>query len=164
MRSARDVGREDVAREALAQKAAAEARLADLESRYQTSQVDEEKLTAASQRLQAKVEAFRTQKETFKATYTAAESQTRIGKVMSDITGQMSDVGMAMQRAQDRTTYMQTRAGAIDEVMDSESFDDVTGPPREDIQAELDRLDIGKDIDAELKRLKAEISSEPRDA
>ena len=35
---------------------------------------EEEKLTTASQRLQAKVEAFRVQKETLKATYTAAEA------------------------------------------------------------------------------------------
>ena len=45
-----------------------------------TSREQEERLTAASQRLQARVDAFRTQKGAFKATYTAAEvSRSRRG-------------------------------------------------------------------------------------
>ena len=59
------------------------------------------------QRLQAKVEAFRTQKKTIKATYTAAEAQTRIGEAVSGISEEMGDVGMAVQRAQDKTAQMQ---------------------------------------------------------
>src|SRR6516165_2724525 len=55
------------------------------ENQYQSLQADEEKLTVASQRLQAKVEAFRMQKETIKATYTAAEAQSRIGEAVSGI-------------------------------------------------------------------------------
>ena len=36
----------------------------------------------AQQRLQAKVESFRTRKETIKANYTAAEAQTKIGEAL----------------------------------------------------------------------------------
>src|ERR1044071_92388 len=57
-------GREDLAREALSRRAALQSQYTDLENQYHSLQADEEKLTAASQRLQSKVEAFRTQKET----------------------------------------------------------------------------------------------------
>ncbi len=85
------------------------------------------------------MEAFRTQKETIKATYTAAEAQTRIGEAVSGISEEMGDVGMAVQRAQDKTAQMQARAGAIDELMASGALDDVTAQPNDDIQRELDR-------------------------
>jgi phage shock protein A len=152
-------GREDLAREALGRKAALATQLSDLETQYQSLQADEEKLTAASQRLQARVEAFRTQKETIKATYTAAEAQSRIGEAVSGISEEMGDVGLAVQRAQDKTAQMQARAGAIDELMASGALDDVTGTPRDDIQAELDQMRGGQDVELELQRLKGEIGA-----
>ena len=150
-------GREDLAREALGRKAALDSQLNDLTTQYQSLQADEEKLTAASQRLQAKVEAFRTQKETIKATYTAAEAQSRIGEAVSGISEEMGDVGMAVQRAQDKTAQMQARAGAIDELMASGALEDVTGTPRDDIQAELDAMRGGQSVELELERLKGEL-------
>ena len=150
-------GREDLARDALTRKAAIQTQLGDLQTQYQSLQADEEKLTAASQRLQAKVDAFRTQKETIKATYTAAEAQSRIGEAVSGISEEMGDVGMAVQRAQDKTAQMQARAGAIDELMASGALEDVTGTPRDDIQAELDQMRGGHDVDLELERLKGEL-------
>jgi phage shock protein A len=152
-------GREDLAREALGRRASLGSQLTDLEGQYQSLQADEEKLTFASQRLQAKVEAFRMQKETIKATYTAAEAQSRIGEAVSGISEEMGDVGMAVQRAQDKTAQMQARAGAIDELMASGALDDVTGTPRDDIQAELDSMRSGPDIELELRRLKGEIGT-----
>jgi phage shock protein A len=152
-------GREDLAREALSRRAALQSQLTDLENQYHSLQADEEKLTVASQRLQAKVEAFRMQKETIKATYTAAEAQSRIGEAVSGISEEMGDVGMAVQRAQDKTAQMQARAGAIDELMASGALDDVTGTPRDDIQAELDSMRGGPDIELELQRLKGELGT-----
>jgi phage shock protein A len=152
-------GREDLAREALSRKAALDSQLTDLENQYHSLQADEEKLTVASQRLQSKVEAFRMQKETIKATYTAAEAQSRIGEAVSGISEEMGDVGMAVQRAQDKTAQMQARAGAIDELMASGALDDITGTPRDDIQAELDSMRGGQNIELELQRLKGELGT-----
>jgi phage shock protein A len=156
-RKALGMGREDLAREALTRKSGLQSQIADLQTQYQSLQADEEKLTAASQRLQAKVEAFRTQKETIKATYTAAEAQTRIGEAVSGISEEMGDVGMAVQRAQDKTAQMQARAGAIDELMASGALEDVTAQPNDDIQRELDQMGGGQDVDRELERLKGEL-------
>jgi len=165
-RQARDslaAGREDLAREALTRKAALGTQLEDLQTQYASLQGEEEKLTLASQRLQAKVNAFRTRKETIKATYTAAEAQTRINEAFTGISEEMGDVGLAIQRAEDKTAQMKARAGAIDELMASGALDDMVSGPHDDIQAELDRMGAGHGVDAELERMKMEIGqSAPR--
>jgi phage shock protein A len=167
-RQARDslaAGREDLAREALTRKSGLASQLSDLQTQYASLQGEEEKLTNASQRLQAKVDAFRTRKETIKATYTAAEAQTRINEAFTGISEEMGDVGMAIQRAEDKTEQMKARAGAIDELMASGALDDVVSGPRDDIQAELDRMGATHGVDHELERMKAELGqgSAPRE-
>jgi phage shock protein A len=156
-RDALSVGREDLARDALTRKAGVQTQLSDLNTQYTALQGEEEKLTGASQRLQAKVDAFRTKKETIKATYTAAEAQTRINEAFTGISEEMGDVGLAIQRAEDKTEQMKARAGAIDELMASGALEDMVGGPRDDIQTELDRMGAGHDVEAELARMKGEL-------
>jgi len=157
-------GREDLAREALTRRAALQQQIADLQTQHATLQAEEEKLTMASQRLQAKVEAFRTKKETLKASYTAAEAQTRIGEAFTGISEEMSDVGLAVERAEDKTAQMQARAGAVDELIASGALDDVTSSPNSDIDRELAALSAGSDVDSELAALKQQISGGERQA
>ncbi|HVV75839.1 MAG TPA: PspA/IM30 family protein [Mycobacteriales bacterium] len=151
--------REDLAREALTRRATANQQLADLQTQHAQLQAEEEKLTEASKRLQAKVDAFRTKKETIKATYTAAEAQTKIGEAVSGISEEMGDVGMAIQRAEDKTAQMQARAGAVDELLASGALDDasLTSGSRDDIQAELDRTTANNEVELELAKIKGEL-------
>ncbi len=160
-RQALSVSREDLAREALTRKSSLAQQLSDLQGQHAALQQEEEKLTMASQRLQAKVEAFRTKKETIKATYTAAEAQSKIGEAFSGISEEMSDVGLAVQRAEDKTQALQARAGAIDELIASGALDDVTGTSKDDITAELERVSSGSDVELELSRLKGELGAAP---
>ncbi|MFE1290086.1 PspA/IM30 family protein [Streptomyces sp. NPDC058751] len=157
-RKALALGREDLAREALSRRAALQQQVTDLETQHRTLQGEEEKLTLAAQRLQAKVDAFRTKKETIKATYTAAQAQTRIGEAFSGISEEMGDVGLAIQRAEDKTAQLQARAGAIDELLASGALDDQSGLVKDDIQSELDRISGGSDVELELQRMKAELA------
>jgi phage shock protein A len=153
------VNREDLAREALTRRSGVDGQISDLTVQHATLQGEEEKLTLASQRLQAKVESFRTRKETIKATYTAAEAQTRIGEAFSGISEEMSDVGMAVQRAEDKTAELQARSSALDELLASGALDDVTGSTKDDITLELDRLASGSDVETELASMKAQLSA-----
>jgi phage shock protein A len=151
-------GREDLAREALTRRAGVTSQIGDLQGQEASLQAEEDKLTAASQRLQAKVEAFRTRKETIKATYTAAQAETGIREAVTGISEEMGDVGMAIQRAQDKTEQMQARAGALDELMASGALEDATVPGgRDEIQSQLDALNAGHDVDDELARMKAQL-------
>jgi phage shock protein A len=153
------MGREDLAREALTRKSGLTGQISDLKAQQAQLQGEEEKLTLASQRLQAKVESFRTKKETIKATYTAAEAQTRINEAFSGISEEMGDVGMAVQRAEDKTAQMQARAGAIDELIASGALDDATSLGRgDDIARELDAMSSGSEVENELAALKARTS------
>jgi phage shock protein A len=160
-RQAVAAGREDLAREALNRRAGLEAQLEGLRAQQDQLAGEEQKLTIALQRLQAKVEAFRTRKETIKATYTAAEATAKIGEAVSGISEEMGDVGLAIQRAEDKTAQLQARAGAVDELIASGALEDVTSEPGGDIQRQLDQLSAGASVDAELARLKAELGSGP---
>ena len=159
------VDREDLAREALTRKSGLTNQINDLRAQHAQLQGEEEKLTMAQQRLQAKVESFRTRKETIKATYTAAEAQTRIGEAMSGIGEEMGDVGLAIQRAEDKTANMQARAGAIDELIASGALDDASQlNAGDDIARELESMSSQSDVELELQKLKGLGSGSAPDA
>jgi phage shock protein A len=160
-RQALAAGREDLAREALTRRSGLQQQEADLQTQLVQLQGEEEKLVAAQQRLQAKVEAFRTKKETIKATYTAAEAQTKINEAFSGISEEFSDVGLAVQRAEDKTAQMQARAGAIDELIASGALSDASGTTKDDITIELERLSSSAEVESELARLKGELGQAP---
>lgn len=150
------VGRDDLAREALTRRGAVQAQIGDVSAQRDSLQTEEDKLQLAAQRLQARVEAFRTRKETVKATYTAAEAQTKIGEAVSGISEEMGDVGLAMQRAEDKTAQMQARAGALDELLATGVLEDASRPAgRDDIELALDAAHGGADVERELTALKA---------
>ena len=150
--------REDLAREALGRRAALEPQLTELQTQHQQVADQEKKLIVTSKNLQTQVDAFRTKKETMKATYTAAEAQTKIGEAVSGISESMGDAGMSVQRAQDKIDSMQARAGAMDELLASGALTDLTNPV-DDIQAQLDQVSATSTVDNELAALKAEIGS-----
>lgn len=156
-----EAGREDLAREALSRKAGLVQQLADLQAQHAQLQAEEEKLVQASSRLQAKVDAFRTRKETIKATYSAAEAQTRINEAFSGISEEMGDVGMAIQRAEDKTAQLQARASAVDELLASGALDDPSGLAKDDITRELDALAAGSGVETELAAMKAQLAGGP---
>jgi phage shock protein A/DNA-binding XRE family transcriptional regulator len=103
-----DAGREDLASEARAREAGLEERLSDLRRQLLILTAEEEKLTAASQRLQAKVDAFRVQKETIKATYTAAEASQRVREAFAEMDAEAGDAELI---AEEDTSS--TAAGAV---------------------------------------------------
>jgi phage shock protein A len=159
------MGREDLAREALTRRSALSGQISDLKAQHAQLQGEEEKLTLAQQRLQAKVESFRTRKETIKATYTAAEAQTRINEAMSGIGEEMGDVGLAIQRAEDKTANMQARAGAIDELIASGALDDASHINRgDDISRELEAMSSESEVENELARLRAKANPQAIEA
>ncbi len=87
------------------------------------------------------------------------EAQTKIGEAFSGISEEMGDVGLAIQRAEDKTQTMQARAGAIDELLASGALDDPTGTAKDDITVELERMSSQTDVEIELARLKGEIGA-----
>jgi len=155
-RDALKANREDLAREALTRKAAVQAQLGDIMTQGQQLEAQQQKLIEGEKTLAAKVESFRTQKEVIKAQYSAAEAQVRISEAASGIGEQMQDVGLAVERAKDKTQQMQARANAIDELTSAGALSDLTGGG-DDIDRQLQQISQGSQVDDELAKMKAEI-------
>src|SRR5690349_21504609 len=144
--------REDLARTALERKSLIQGQLQGLDTQISQLEQQQQNLVDQERRLSAKVESFRTQKEVVKAQYSAAEAQMGLGE-------EMSDVGLALQRAQDKTEQMQARAAAVNELVDTGAIDDLTAPAGSDLDAQIAALTAGNQVDAELAKLKAEVGS-----
>ncbi len=155
-KAALQAGREDLAREALTRKAALEQQMAALEQQEQQLAAQEQKLIEGEQALQAKVEAFRSQKEVIKAQYSAAEAEVKVGEAATGIGEHMADVGLAIQRARDKTEQMQARAAAVDELTASGALEDYTAQG-DDLDRQLAEISAGSQVDDELAKLKAEL-------
>ena len=111
---------------------------------------------AGEQALQAKIEAFRSQKEVIKAQYSAAEAQVRIGEAATGIGEHMADVGLAVQRAKDKTEQMQARADAIGELTAAGTLEDFTSRG-DDLDRQLSQIQQSGQVDDELAKMKAEL-------
>src|SRR5215510_3889397 len=157
-RDALKAGREDLAREALTRKAALSGQLGNLMEQGQQLEAQQQKLIEGQKTLQAKVESFRTQKEVIKAQYSAAEAQVRIGEAATGIGEEMADVGLAIQRAKDKTEQMTARASAIEELTEAGALEDFTGGG-DDIDRQLAELGQGAQVDDELAKMKAELGA-----
>jgi phage shock protein A len=164
-RQALAAGREDLARQALERKSGVQQQLQDLDGQVQALEQQQEKLVASEQQLAARVERFRSEKEVIKAQYSAAEAQVRIGEAATGIGRQMEDTGLAIQRARDKTDEMQARAGAIDELIQTGSLDDLTSDKTQ-LDRELAQIASQSQVDQELAKMKAELGtgSEPQKA
>jgi phage shock protein A len=152
-------GREDLARAALERKTVAQTELQTLDTQVKELENQQEQLTENEKKMRAKIEAFRTKKEVIKAQYSAAEAQVKISEAATGVGEQMADLGLAMQRAEDKTEQMRARASAVDELEKAGTFDDITqlGPPQDDIDKQLAELSAGSQVDDELAKMKAEL-------
>jgi phage shock protein A len=153
-------GNEELARVALERKNVAQTELQSLDQQVTELEGQQQKLIESEQKLRTKIESFRTKKEVIKAQYSAAEAQVRISEAATGVGEQMADVGLAMQRAMDKTEQMRARADAVGELEASGTFDDLTtlGPGQDDIDRQLSQLSSSGQVDDELAKMKAELS------
>src|SRR5579884_3134995 len=158
-RQALAAGREDLARTALERKNVIQTELQSLDTQVKDLEQQQESLTQSEQNLRAKIEQFRTKKEVIKAQYSAAEAQVRISEAATGVGSEMADVGLAMQRAMDKTESMKARANAVQELEAAGTFDDLTalGPGEDDIDRQLRELSSSSAVDTELAKMKAEL-------
>jgi phage shock protein A len=165
-RQALSQGREDLARLALERKTLAQTELQSLDSQVKELEGQQEALTANEQKLRQKIEQFRTKKEVIKAQYSAAEAQVRISEAANGVGEQMADLGLAIQRAEDKTETMRARASAVEELEKAGTFEDLSqlGGGQDDIDRQLSELTSGAQVDDELSKMKAELGSGGGDA
>ena len=129
-----------------------------LEGQVEDLEKEQEKLSTAEARLSAKVEAFRTHKEVIKAQYSSAAAQVKIGEAATGLSEEMADVGMAVDRAEEKTQNMRARASAIDELVDAGTLDDFSGRP-DAVERQLAQISVTQGVDDELARMKLQIEA-----
>lgn len=154
-KEALQAGREDLARKALENKASLQAQSATLDQQIADLQEQQQKLMDAESRLATKVESFRTKKETIKAQYSAADAQVKITESVTGISEEMADVGMAVQRAEEKTENMKARSAALDELLESGTLTDYSGS--DDLDRELAKVKAQSSVNDMLAKMKEEI-------
>jgi phage shock protein A len=158
-RQAMGAGREDLARAALERKQLAQTELQSLDQQVSELEAQQQKLTENEQKLRSKIEAFRTKKEVIKAQYSAAEAQVQISEAATGVGEQMADVGLAMQRAVDKTEQMRARAAAVEELEEAGTFEDITalGSGEDHLDRQLRQLTSERAGDDVLAKMRAEL-------
>jgi phage shock protein A len=152
--------REDLARVALERKNMLLTQSKELDRNIGEIEKEQIKLENAERRLSSKIEEFKTRKEMIKAQYSAAEAQVKIKESVTGISEEMNDLGMVLNRVEEKTDNMKAKASALDEMMDSGVLTDLTqsySPEKSDIDLELDKVSLDKTVDDELTKLKTEL-------
>jgi phage shock protein A len=152
--------REDLARMALERKEGLLVQVNGYEQQLAQLKDQENKLVAMERTISSRVEAFRTQKEMVKAQYGAAQASVKVNEAVTGISQEMSDMNLAMQRAQDKVLTMQSRANAMDALIESGTLSDsnLLGPGSNDpLDRELRQIGAQQNIDAQLQAMKQQM-------
>jgi phage shock protein A len=150
--------RDDLATQALTRKAEEAQQLADLQKQIDGLKAEEDKMADNERRLSLKIQAFRTQKEVIKAQYSSAEAQVKIGEATTGLSEEMTDVGLALDRARDKTERMRARASAIDDLTASGALTDALdpNPGQSQLERDLNATRQQDQVASDLARLKAQ--------
>ena len=158
-------GREDLARTALERRALLENQVASIRDQYTVLQQQQQRLQDNERRLAERVAAFRTEKETIKASYAASIAQVKANEAAAGIGSQMTDAGVNLDRAKDRVAQMQARAAATDELLASGALTDLSAAPDSDLERQLSSGAIQADVERALQSMKsARAAHSPRPA
>jgi phage shock protein A len=150
--------REDLARQALARRVTIARELTDLQAQHEQLKGQEERMIESARQLEAKLQAFRSRKETMKANYSAAEARARVNEAAAGISTEMSDLGLAVHRAEDKIAQMEARAGALEELAASGVLEG-TAATSDRIEAELNKAADQTEVELELMRIKGELGA-----
>jgi phage shock protein A len=149
--------REDLARMALQRKETLLVQINSYEQQLAQLKAQEEKLINMERTISARVEAFRTQKEMVKAQYSAAQAQVKINETITGISEEMTEMNLAMQRAQDKVLTMQARANAMEALIDQGTLSEqgMLGAGSGDtLERELQKISAEQNVEAQLQAMK----------
>jgi phage shock protein A len=151
--------REDLARMALQRKETLLTQINSYEQQLAQLKTQEEKLVSMERTVSARVEAFRTQKEMVKAQYNAAQAQVKINETVTGISNEMSEMNLAMQRAQDKVLDMQARANAMEALIDQGTLSEqgMIGGSGDTLERELQQISSEQNVEVQLQAMKQQL-------
>ena len=152
--------REDLARMALQRKEILLAQLNAYEQQIAQLRAQEENLLNMERNVSTRVDAFRTQKEMVKAQYSAAQAQVKINETVTGISQEMTEMNLAMQRAQDKVLTMQARAQAMETLIEQGTLGEqgLLGAGSGDtLDRELQQISAQQNVEAQLQAMKQKL-------
>ena len=147
-------GRDDLARTALERRVLVEGEVIALRDQFAALRTQQTQLQDNERRLAARVAAFRTEKETMKATYAASRARVQANEAAANIGSEISNVGANLDRARDRVAQMQARAAATDDLIASGALQDATATPDADLDRQLSAGATQSSVDRQLQSMK----------
>jgi phage shock protein A len=143
--------RDDLARQALERRQLVDRQLTDLRRQLEEVTSEEHKLRQSEQRFASAVEAFRNRRDLLSARYTAAEAQYEAQRSLAGLSGEITDLGASIRRAEEKIERMQGRAFAIDELLSSGALENMSG---DQIEEELRRHADQQEVSKRMEQLK----------
>jgi len=159
--------REDLARMALQRKETLVIQLNSYEQQIAQLRAQEEKLVTMERNVSARVETFRTQKEMVKAQYSAAQAQVKVNEAITGISQEMTEMNLAMQRAQDKVLNMQARANAMETLVEQGVLGEqgLPGASNGDhLDRELQQIAAQQNVETQLQAMKRQLQLGTPDA
>ena len=162
-RQAVAANREDLARLALAWRQTLQNELTAFQQQIEQLKAQQDKFVQLEQRLSARVEAFRSQKELMKAQYSAAQAQVRTSEAATGLSEEMGDVNLAVERAKDRVLSMQARAQAVDQLLEQGTLQEIgqLGTGGDMLDRQLGQIADQAQIEAQLATIKQHMQLSP---
>ena len=154
------VNNEDLARQALQRQQMLVGQINEYERQIAQLRAQEEKLIQMERTVSARIEAFRTQKEMVKAQYNAAQAQVKINEAVTGISQEMSEMNLAMQRAQDKVLTMQARANAMDSLIEQGALSEqglLGSGSGDSLERELNKVASQQNVEAQLQAMKQQL-------
>lgn len=151
---------EDLARQALQRQQMLVGQINEYERQIAQLRAQEERLIQMERTVSARVEAFRTQKEMVKAQYNAAQAQVKINEAVTGISQEMSEMNLAMQRAQDKVLTMQARANAMEALIEQGALSEqglLGAGSGDSLERELNKLAAQQNVEAQLQAMKQQL-------
>lgn len=153
--------REDLARMALQRKEALTTQVEAYKQQIEQLAAQHQKIDMLVRQAEQRIETFGVQKNMVEAQYQAAQASVHINEVATGLSKESSEMNLAMQRAQEKVLQMQSRADAIDSLLDSGSLGDqglLNGGQATDLDHQLAQISSAHNVDAELEAMKRQIS------
>jgi phage shock protein A len=152
--------REDLARMALQRKDGLVAQISGYEQQIAQLRAQEENLIVMERKISSRVEAFRTQKEMVKAQYGAAQAQVKINEAVTGISQEMTEMNLAMQRAQDKVLTMQSRANAMETLIEQGTLSEqglLGSGSGDSLDRQLQQISSQQNVEAQLQAMKQQL-------
>jgi len=156
-RRALEQGREELAASALTQGELVEGQLTGLRAQMDALAHQRENLELAGQRLQARIAAMRTQKQTLKAQYSAARATVHAGETVAGISKDMDEIELMLERARDKMMSTQARAEAVNELLDTGVLSRLGAGGIDSIEAQVRATSVEESVEQRLATMRKEL-------